>query len=77
MKSVKDKYHMIALLCGIVKNDTKELIYKTEIANKLVVTKGEGGRRDKLGVWDEQIHTTLRKINKDLCIAQGTVFNIS
>ena len=28
----KDKYQMISLICGILKkNDTKELIYKTEI----------------------------------------------
>ena len=28
----KDKYHMIALICGIfLKNDTIELLYKTEI----------------------------------------------
>ena len=26
----KDKYHMISLTCGIYKNDTNELIYKTE-----------------------------------------------
>ena len=30
-KSGKDKYHMISLICGILKNDTNELIYKTEI----------------------------------------------
>ena len=30
-KSDKDKYHMISLICGILKNDTNELIYKTEI----------------------------------------------
>ena len=40
------------------KNDTNELIYKTEtrlmdIENKLTVTqRGKGSRRDKLGVWD-------------------------
>ena len=27
----EDKYHMISLICGILKNDTNELIYKTEI----------------------------------------------
>ena len=27
----KDKYHVISLICGILKNDTNELIYKTEI----------------------------------------------
>ena len=26
----KDKYHMISLICGIFKNDTNELIDKTE-----------------------------------------------
>ena len=27
----KDKYNMISLLCSILKNDTNELIYKTEM----------------------------------------------
>ena len=27
----KDKYHMISLICEILKNDTNELIYKIEI----------------------------------------------
>ena len=41
-----------------LKNDTNELIYKTErdsdIENKLTVTKGESrvGGRHKLGIWD-------------------------
>ena len=43
----KDKYHMISLICGILKNDTDELICKTEIdsqtENKLMVTKRERG----------------------------------
>ena len=43
----KDKYHMISLICGLLKNDTNELIYKTEIdshtVNKFMVTKGERG----------------------------------
>ena len=30
-KSDKDKYHMILLICGILKKDTNELIYKTKI----------------------------------------------
>ena len=30
-KSHKVKYHTISLTCGIKKNDTNELIYKTEI----------------------------------------------
>ena len=30
-KSDKDKYHMISLTCGILKNDANELIYETGI----------------------------------------------
>ena len=30
-KSENDKYHMIPLICEVQKNDTNELIYKTEI----------------------------------------------
>ena len=26
----KDKDHVISLICGILKNDTNELVYKTE-----------------------------------------------
>ena len=37
----------------------------TDIEGKFMVTKGERGeRRDKLGVWDEQIQTTMYKIGK-------------
>ena len=48
---------MIALKCGIQRNDTKELIYKTrkrlvDFKNKFVTTKGEGEVKDKLGVRD-------------------------
>ena len=30
----KDKYYMISLICGILKNDTNEFIYKTEIESQ-------------------------------------------
>ena len=46
---------MVSLICGILKNDINELIYRTEtdIENKLMVIKGERGwGRDKLGAWD-------------------------
>ena len=34
---------MTSLICGILKNDTNELIYKTERAeNKPTVTRGKG-----------------------------------
>ena len=39
----------------------------TDIEGKFMVTKGERGeRRDKSGVWDEQIQTTMYKIGKDI-----------
>ena len=53
-------------------NGVNELIYKTEIdsdlENKRMITKGERKHGDKLGVWDQHIHTTHIKyiINKDL-----------
>ena len=38
----KDSCHTISLICGILRNDTSKLIYKTEthsdIENKLTVT---------------------------------------
>ena len=37
-----------------------------------MVTKGERGGRDKLGIWDYQMHTTINKINnKDLLYSTG------
>ena len=42
----KDKYWMISLICGIQKNDTNEIICKTEkltdLENEFMVTMGEG-----------------------------------
>ena len=41
----KDKYHMISLICGILKTDINELTYKTnrltDIENKLMVSQNE------------------------------------
>ena len=31
----KDRYHMIMLICGILKNGTNELIYKTETESQM------------------------------------------
>ena len=43
----KDKYHMISLIHGILKNGTNEFIYKTnrliDVENKLMVTKDKAG----------------------------------
>ena len=48
----KDKYHMVSLMCDILKNGKNELIYKTEsqMYKTNMVAKGEGGK-DKVGDW--------------------------
>ena len=53
----KDKYHMMWLICRILKKRYRWTYLQsrnrlTNIENKLLVTKGKGGRGDKLGVWD-------------------------
>ena len=45
-------------------------MYKTEIDSQALRThiglqRGKGGGGDKLGVWDQQIHTTVYKIDKE------------
>ena len=35
----------------------------TELENKLMVTRGKVAERDKLGVWDWHIDTTITKID--------------
>ena len=35
----------------------------TDLENKLTVTRGKGGGRDKLGVWNRHSHTTIDKID--------------
>ena len=51
-----------------INNSTNELIYKTESQTwktNLRLPNGKWGWvGDKLGVWDEQMHTTIYKINK-------------
>ena len=37
-----------------------------------MVTKGGKGRREKLGVWDKHIHTTIYKINNQQGPLYGT-----
>ena len=52
-----------------LKNNTNEAIYKIETDLQtqktiLGLPKGKGGGRDKSGVWDQQIYTTIYKIDK-------------
>ena len=78
VKSEKNKYHMISLTCGILKNDTNELIYKTKTDSQtsktnLWLPKWKSGERDKLGV-GINIYTLLyikQIIKKDLLYSTG------
>ena len=76
--SEKDKYHMISLICGILKNDTNELIYKTEIELQMQKTnlwlpggRVGGGINREIGI---DIYTLLyikQITNKDLLYSTG------
>ena len=51
-----------------LKNDTNELIYKTETVLQILKTnlwlpKGKFGGKDKSGTWDEHTQTTLYQID--------------
>ena len=51
----RDKYHMISPIYGIFKNDTNELIYKTEIDSQTQKTNlwlPQGKEGDKSGILD-------------------------
>ena len=51
----KDKYHTISLKCGIKKNYTNVLIYKTQTDSQNSKTNywsPKVGVRDRLGLWD-------------------------
>lgn len=57
-----------------LKHDTNELISQTEIDSQtqkrnLWLSKEKEG--DKLGIWDQQVHTAVYKINKDLVYSTG------
>ena len=57
----KDKYHRMSLICGNQNMTEMNLFTKQKQTHRHIkqtmVTKGEW--EDKLGVWDEQIQTTI------------------
>ena len=63
-----------------LKYGTTEFIYGIETHRKQtnIVTKGER-RRDKLGVWDQQIQTTMYKIGNQQgpTVWHGELYSIS
>ena len=75
----KDKYHMISLVCGNLKNDTNELSDKTDSKTQktnlwLPQGKQKGGINQEFGI---KICTILyeEQITKTYCIAQRTTSN--
>ena len=60
---------MISLICGILKNDTNELIYKTEVDSQDIenkrLPKGKGvGEGEIRSLELTDTHTTMYKIGK-------------
>ena len=47
---------------------------QTHIENRLVVAKGAGVGTDRLGVWGQQMQTSIYGMGEQQGAAQGTVF---
>ena len=76
----KDKYLMISLICGILKNDTNELIHKTETGSQTQETnswlpKGKEGKGSirNWGLTDTLLY--IKQINKHLYDSTGKYYN--
>ena len=58
---------MISLIHGIFKKGTNELIHKTEVELQMqkinLWLPGDKEGKDKLGNWDQDIHTIIYKID--------------
>ena len=68
MKTEKDKYH-ITYMWNLKKKDTDEFIYKTNIGNKIMVTKREKEGRISWGVGLIDTHYCVN--TKDLLYSIG------
>ena len=67
-RKIPYKSHDITYMWNLIKNDTKELIYKRETNAQiskpnLWLPKGKLWSGDKWGEWDWHIHTTLCRIH--------------
>ena len=68
----------IPYMWNVKRNDTNELIYKTErrltdLDNRLMVAGRKLRGRDSWGVWDRHVHRWIA--DKDYCIAHDILFN--
>ena len=62
-KKNEDKYHMISLICEIeIIQMNLQSRSNSQRAN-LCLQRGTSGRRDRLGVWDGHVHTTIFKVD--------------
>ena len=63
----KEKYHMISFRWNLKKMKQTNLLQNrnrlTELENELVVNGGRLGEGDDQGVWDQQVHTSVFKID--------------
>ena len=66
-----------------LKYDTNLLIYKTEIDSQsqetnLWLPKRKGEKKDKLGVWDQQMETTMSKTKQyGPTVQQNEIYSIT
>ena len=61
----KNKYHILAHICGIQKNGIDDFICETEIENKCMETKRGKEGWDELGDWDRHIYATDTMLKTD------------
>ena len=63
----KEKYHMISFRWNLKKMKQTNLLQNrnrlTDLENELVVNGGRLGEGDDQGVWDQQVHTSVFKID--------------
>ena len=65
----KDRYHIISFICGNLKHNTNEPIYRTETDSQTERTDcgcqgAVGWEREGLRVWDSQRQTCMYRMDK-------------
>ena len=68
---VKDKYRMIPLICGILKNGTNEPIYRTEIESQIQKTVIKGQMKVKVLVAQYLLFVTPWTVARKAPLSMG------